>query len=60
MKIEKFQLRSNNSVCITATIQCASEHFGYCAATQPHSLEGTLAACQNLRRKHRFITITVS
>jgi hypothetical protein len=34
MKSTKFQC--------AATIQCAREHFSYCAAAHPRSLEGTL------------------
>jgi hypothetical protein len=36
MNIEKFQLRDHN--------YCAQEHFSYCAAAHPRSLEGTFKA----------------
>jgi hypothetical protein len=38
MKIETYQLR--------ATIQCAREHFNYCAAAHPRRLERTLLQTQ--------------
>jgi hypothetical protein len=39
--IRKFIMQIEKSGC-AVTIQCAREHFTYCAAAHPGSLEGTL------------------
>jgi hypothetical protein len=38
-------MKLKNSSCM-ATVECAREHFSYCAAVHLHSLEGTLAVLQ--------------